>query len=71
MRCFCHGHWQKVAKIIGKTLDTFEERGVRLTTKEIDARMEVLVGSRQLESEGNIRNWRYSEVRLPAAVQQA
>ena len=68
---FCDKRWLKVARIIGKTLQTFEERGVRVTAEEIDARMEVLVGTRQLEAKGNIRNWRYSEVRLPTADQPA
>ena len=65
---FCDHRWLKVARIVGNTLQTCEERGVRVTAEEIDARMEVLVGNRQLEAKGNIRNWRYSDVRLPAAV---
>jgi hypothetical protein len=68
---FCDERWLKVARIIGKTLQTCEERGVQVSAEAIDARLEVLVTTRQLEAKGNIRNWRYSDVRLPAAEQQA
>jgi uncharacterized protein DUF3658 len=63
----CNERWLKVARIVGQTMQTLKERGVRVPAEEIDARMEVLIGTRQLEAKGNIRNWRYSEVRLPAA----
>jgi hypothetical protein len=62
---FCEEGWHKVARIVGKTLVVFEERGLRITAQEIDDRMATLVGSGQLEAQGNIRNWRYSEVRKP------
>jgi biotin-(acetyl-CoA carboxylase) ligase len=67
---FCDQHWRKVARIIGQTMQSFEARGIQVTGKmadEIDARMAVLVRTRQLEAQGNIRNWRHSEVRLPPA----
>ena len=66
---FCEGRWLKVARIIGNTLQTFEKRGVRVSADEIDVRMEVLVDTGQLEAQGNIRKWRYSEVRLPPVVE--
>jgi hypothetical protein len=65
---FCNTQWRKVARIAGNTLTALEERGVRLDgtiADQIDARMAVLVGSGQLEAAGNIKKWRYSEVRLP------
>jgi Protein of unknown function len=68
---FCEMRWLKVARVIGHTILTLEERGGNLprgTAEAIDARMAVLVGSGQLEAKGNIRNWRYSEVRLPAVL---
>jgi hypothetical protein len=64
---FCGERWQKVAKIMCKTLDGFAERGVRVTAEELDERMDILVSTRQLDAKGNIRNWRFSEVRLPPA----
>jgi hypothetical protein len=63
----CDREWLKVARIVGKTMKTFEGRQLHVSADEIDERMAFLVSSRQLESQGNIRNWRYSEVRLPAA----
>jgi hypothetical protein len=68
---FCSERWRKVARIIGQTMQVLEERGIQITCKtadEIDARMAVLVGTGQLEAEGNIRKWRFSEVRLPPAA---
>lgn len=61
--------WQKVAKIAGNLLQVLEKRGVQLDgsiAPQIDARMAALVSSGQLEAVGNIKKWRYSEVRLPA-----
>ena len=65
---FCNERWQKVARIAGDTLEALEQRGVKLdgsVAPQIDARMAALVGSGQLEAKGNIKRWRYSEVRLP------
>jgi hypothetical protein len=62
---FCEDSWLKVARIVGKTMKTFEQRGTPISADAIDARLAALVDSRQLEARGNIRNWRYSEVRLP------
>lgn len=67
---FSDRQWRKVARIIGKTLDALEQRGVQLDgtiAAQIDARMAMLVGNRQLEAKGDIRRWRYSEIRLPGS----
>jgi hypothetical protein len=68
---FCSKDWQKVAKIIGDTFKAFEGRRGHLDkgiADEVDARMEILVSTGQLEAQGNIRKWRYSEVRLPGGA---
>lgn len=65
---FCDNRWRKVARIAGCTLRALEERNVQIdgtVADQIDARMAVLVGSGQLEAQGNIKRWGYSEVRLP------
>jgi hypothetical protein len=65
---FCVGHWRKVARVIGSTMQVLEERGVQIDgtiADQIDARMAVLVNTGQLEAKGDIRKWRFSEVRLP------
>jgi hypothetical protein len=67
---FCSGRWQKVAKIIGNTFQALEQHEIKIdndTADAIDSRLAVLVSSSQLEAQGNIKNWRYSEVRLPTA----
>ena len=66
---FCIDRWRKVARIAGATLQTLEERGVVVdgtVAEQIDARLAHLVGSGQLEAAGNIKRWRFSEVRLAA-----
>jgi Protein of unknown function len=65
---FCNDRWQKVAKIIGKTFDALEEREIKTSADDIDGRMEVLVGSGQLEAQGDIKKWMHSEVRLSTPV---
>jgi hypothetical protein len=64
---FCNEHWQKVAKIIGNTYKALEQRGISINgaAEKVDERMAALVGSGRLEAQGNIKRWRYSEVRLP------
>jgi len=71
---FCDRRWLKVARIAGKTLDAIEKRGTKIDgtlAGQIDARMAALVESRQLEAKGNIKRWRYSEVRLPNGIDGA
>jgi len=68
---FCETRWLKVARIVGRTLQAFEDRGLRVTADEIDARIQSLVDTRRLEARGNILNWRYSEVRLAGSRQDA
>ena len=60
-------HWRKVARVIARTMQALEGRGVQIDggmADAIDARMKALVNSGQLEAEGDIRKWRYSEVRI-------
>jgi Protein of unknown function len=69
---FCQQRWLKVARIIGYTLQALEQREPELDdgiADAIDARMAHLVSSGQLEAQGNIKNWRYSEVRIPRAIE--
>jgi hypothetical protein len=64
---FCSEHWQKVARIVGKTFEALEQRGISIdgAADKVDERMAALVGSGRLEAKGNIKRWGYSEVRLP------
>lgn len=59
--------WKKVAMIIAKTAN---ELGGNLEEKDerynmIASRIESLVLDGRLEAQGNIKNWRSSEVRRP------
>ena len=60
---FCDTQWRKVARIIGNSMLTLDDRGIRFSVKAIDARMAALVRNKRLEAAGNIRKWRFSEVR--------
>ena len=71
---FCNTHWQKVAKVMGKVLQVVEEREIRCSTGfavAIDMRVATLIRNGKLEAQGNIRKWRFSEIRRPAARAQA
>jgi hypothetical protein len=68
---FCDARWRKVARIFGNTMQVLEDRGIQISggvADALDARMEALVKSGRLEAQGNIRRWRFSEVRLPAGA---
>ena len=70
---FCTDCLQKVARIIGKTYEVLEARGMMFPgiAEEVDARMAILVSSGQLEAKGDIKRWGYSEVRLPDGRDEA
>jgi hypothetical protein len=57
--------WTKVAMVIAKVADTIGrdlpagDKGYQMITGEIDA----LLRAGRLTARGNIRNWRFSEVR--------
>jgi predicted transcriptional regulator len=55
---------QKVAMIVGKALRDYETWDAGRITERVVA----LVAAGKLESAGDVRNWRFSEVRLPEAV---
>jgi hypothetical protein len=60
-------HWRKIAMIIGKAAVV---EGVGVTDDDegheiIAARIEALVDEGRLVAQGNLKKWRYSEVRLP------
>jgi hypothetical protein len=67
---FCDKRWRKVARIIGNSMLTLDDRGIRFSTRAIDARMAALVRNKRLEAAGNIRKWRFSEVRLAVTMNQ-
>jgi len=61
------GRWRKVAMVISRVAngicDDFPEGDERYEL--VARRIEALVADGRLEAQGNIKNWRFSEVRLP------
>ena len=55
-------NWRKVALIIGVT---HEDLAGAVTIEEIADHLAKLVQQRRLDAQGDISNWRHSEVRLP------
>ena len=62
-----NGHWKKVAMVISRVADAM---GNDLPEGDDDyqlvaRRIEALVSDGRLVAQGNIKNWRFSEVRRP------
>ena len=56
-------NWQKVAMVIAKSFDRLD---MQIDADRLAARIEHLVRTGRLESQGNLSRWRYSEIRLAA-----
>jgi hypothetical protein len=56
-------YWRKVARVVSRCLTIFETRSIPISTEMIAARVQELAESGQIESQGNLTMWRYSEVR--------
>jgi Protein of unknown function len=59
-------NWRKVARIVGTAQMACEARSLPISGQVIAARVRALVDAGALEGVGNLRRWRYSEVRLKA-----
>jgi len=57
-------HSPKVAKIIGNVMTAFDERGLPIGEKIVGARIRWLADVGRIESFGDLRKWRYSEIAL-------
>jgi hypothetical protein len=55
---------QKTAMVILKTLKQCEQLNLPIDADIVGARLAALVGSDRIEGAGDLRKWRYSEVRL-------
>lgn len=62
--------WRKVARVIGKALEEIKARNLSVDSDEIlqaiGARIIWLDEQGRIESQGDLRKWRFSEIRLPA-----
>ncbi len=55
-------HWQKVAMVLSRATDRFEQMGLSLEI--VAARIQELVDNDRIEGAGDLRKWGFSEVRL-------
>jgi hypothetical protein len=55
---------QKTAMVIVKTLKQCEQLNLPIDADIVDTRLAALVDSGRIEGAGDLRKWRYSEVRL-------
>jgi hypothetical protein len=55
---------QKTAMVIAKATKRCDERALPVSAEIIGARIQALVEAGRIESAGDLRKWRYSEVRL-------
>jgi hypothetical protein len=62
--------WQKMAMIIAKAQGVSENRHIKIDYDALASRIEALCEEGRVESQGNLSNWRHSEVRLPQAPSQ-
>jgi hypothetical protein len=57
--------WMKVARLLGDVSARLAAPVDEPRFEEIAGRIQALAAAGQLESQGNLSRWRYSEVRLP------
>jgi Protein of unknown function len=60
-------HYRKVALVISKAFDECKARALPIDHEVIGVRIRLLTETGRLESQGDVRKWRFSEVRLPAS----
>src|SRR5258706_13475624 len=61
-----NSRWQKTAMVITKALKRCETLGLPVEAEVVGVRIQALAEADSLEGEGDLRKWRYSEVRLNA-----
>ena len=59
-----HPRWRKVAAIVIQVVDKYEHMHPTVTYEMVAARLKALSEAGQIESQGDLRKWRFSEVRL-------
>jgi hypothetical protein len=56
--------WQKVAMVVGDAVGRCRERGLEITAEVLAARILELAEVGRIEGVGDLRKWRFSEIRL-------
>jgi hypothetical protein len=57
-------YWRKVAMVVGHALDRCRELGISSSHEVLAARLQALAEADRIEDIGDLRMWRFSEVRL-------
>ena len=57
-------HWRKTARIVGNVSEEYRTRGINLDPAIAAARLMAMTKDGLLEAQGDLRKWRFSEVRL-------
>jgi hypothetical protein len=57
-------HWRKVAMVVAQGVDRCKELGIPVSYEVLAARLQVLAEAGHIEDFGDLRMWRFSEVRL-------
>lgn len=60
--------WQRVTMLIAATVDATKAQSLEISAQTIAGRIYALTEAKQLESKGNIRRWRTSEIRRSASA---
>jgi Protein of unknown function len=60
----CATSWRKVARVVGAAMNSLKAQALGVPDAYYAQRVELLVNSGQLESQGNLEYMRFSEVRL-------
>ena len=60
----CAASWRKVARVVGTILNSLDEQMPQVPVGYYAQRIGLLVASGKLESQGNLKHVRFSEVRL-------
>jgi len=56
--------WRKVAMVVVQAQKLCEQRGLEISHETLAARLQILAESGCIEGAGDLRKWRFSEVRL-------
>ena len=57
-------HWRKVAMVVTQGVDRCKELGIQVSYEMLAARLQALAEAGRIEDFGDLRMWRFSEVRL-------
>ncbi|WP_158081552.1 DUF3658 domain-containing protein [Nitrobacter vulgaris] len=61
---FVRSDWRKVAFVVGSVLHWYEDRQIKMDDQEIMKKILALIDTKKIESQGDILDWKRSEVRV-------